>query len=42
VLTTKNIADTHARLKARKLHISDIKKHPWGLEVTFRDPDGNG
>ncbi len=42
VLTTKNIADTHAKLKARKLDISDIKKQPWGPEATFRDPDGNG
>jgi len=42
VLTTKNLADTHAKLKARKLDISDIKKQPWGLEATFRDPDGNG
>jgi catechol 2,3-dioxygenase-like lactoylglutathione lyase family enzyme len=42
VLTTKNIADTHAKLKGRKLDISDIKKQPWGLEATFRDPDGNG
>src|SRR3989442_3192399 len=38
----KNLADTHAKLKARKLDISDIKKQPWGLEATFRDPDGNG
>ena len=42
VLTTRNIADTHAQLKARKLDISDVKKQPWGLEATFRDPDGNG
>lgn len=42
VLTTKNLADTHAKLKARKLDISDIKRQPWGLEATFRDPDGNG
>lgn len=42
VLTTKNIADTHAKLKARKLDISDIKKQPWGPEATFRDPDGSG
>jgi catechol 2,3-dioxygenase-like lactoylglutathione lyase family enzyme len=42
VLTTKNITATHAQLKARKLDISDMKKQPWGLEATFRDPDGNG
>ena len=42
VLTTTDIADTHAKLKARKWDISDIKKQPWGLEATFRDPDGNG
>ena len=42
VLTTKNLAGTHAKLKARKLDISDIRKQPWGLEATFRDPDGNG
>ncbi len=42
VLTTKNLADMHAKLTARKLDISDIKKQPWGLEATFRDPDGDG
>ncbi len=42
VLTTKNMADTHAKLKAKKLEISDIKKQPWGLEATFGDPDGTG
>jgi catechol 2,3-dioxygenase-like lactoylglutathione lyase family enzyme len=42
VLTTKNIADTHMKLRKRKLEISDITKQPWGQEATFSDPDGNG
>jgi uncharacterized glyoxalase superfamily protein PhnB len=42
VLTTKDIAKTHAELKKRGLAISEIEKQPWGQEATFNDPDGNG
>ncbi len=42
VLTTGDIAGTHAELKKRGLLISDIKQQPYGQEATFSDPDGNG
>ena len=42
VLTTDNIANTHAELKKRGLAISDIDHQPYGQEATFSDPDGNG
>ncbi len=42
VLTTDDIAKTHAELKKRGLAISEIKKQPYGQEATFSDPDGNG
>ncbi len=42
VLTTDDIAKTHAELKKRGLAISEIKKQPYGHEATFQDPDGNG
>lgn len=42
VLTTKNIAHTHAELRKRTLDISNIKQQSWGQEATFNDPDGNG
>ncbi len=42
VLTTGDIARTHAELKERGLAISDIKKQSYGQEATFQDPDGNG
>jgi uncharacterized glyoxalase superfamily protein PhnB len=42
VLTTTDIAKTHAEIKKRGLVISEIKKQPYGQEATFSDPDGNG
>lgn len=42
VLTTKDMAKTHAELKKRGLLISDIDKRPYAQEATFKDPDGNG
>ena len=42
VLTTDDIAKTHAELKKRGLAISDIDHQPYGQEATFSDPDGNG
>jgi catechol 2,3-dioxygenase-like lactoylglutathione lyase family enzyme len=42
VLTTDDIAKTHAELKNRGLEISEIKQQPYGQEATFQDPDGNG
>jgi catechol 2,3-dioxygenase-like lactoylglutathione lyase family enzyme len=42
VLTTDDIANTHAELKRRGLAISDIDHQPYGQEATFSDPDGNG
>jgi len=42
VLTSDDIAKTHAQLKRRGLVISEIKKQPYGEEATFSDPDGNG
>jgi catechol 2,3-dioxygenase-like lactoylglutathione lyase family enzyme len=42
VLTTKDIAKTHAELTKRGLRISAIQNQPWGQEATFNDPDGNG
>jgi catechol 2,3-dioxygenase-like lactoylglutathione lyase family enzyme len=42
VLTTDDIAKTHAELKRRGLAISEIAKKPYGQEATFQDPDGNG
>ena len=42
VLTTDDIANTHAELKRRGLAISDIDHQPYGQEATFSDQDGNG
>jgi catechol 2,3-dioxygenase-like lactoylglutathione lyase family enzyme len=42
VLTTEDIAKTHAELKKRGLAILDIDHQPYGQEATFSDPDGNG
>jgi catechol 2,3-dioxygenase-like lactoylglutathione lyase family enzyme len=42
VLTTDDIAKTHAELKKRGLAIPDIDHQPYGQEATFSDPDGNG
>ena len=42
VLTTNDIAKTHAELKTRGLAISDIDQQSYGQEATFKDPDGNG
>jgi len=42
VLTTEDIATSHAELKKRGLAISDIDHQPYGQEATFNDPDGNG
>jgi len=42
VLTTDDIAKTHAELKKRGLVISEIEHQPYGSEATFNDPDGNG
>lgn len=36
------IGKAHLELKKRDLSISEIKKQPYGQEVTFNDPDGNG
>src|SRR5262245_9785242 len=37
VLTTDDIATTHAALKKRGLAISDIDHQPYGQEATFSD-----
>ncbi|HVU13607.1 MAG TPA: VOC family protein [Phototrophicaceae bacterium] len=42
VLTTDNMAATHAELKRRGLDISEVKDQPYALEAVFYDPDGNG
>ncbi len=42
VVTTKDIAKTHAELKKRGLDISEVEEQPWTKEATFSDPDGNG
>ncbi len=42
VLGTNDMDTTHAELKRRGLHISDIVNQSYGRECTFNDPDGNG
>jgi catechol 2,3-dioxygenase-like lactoylglutathione lyase family enzyme len=42
VLTTDDIAKTHAELKKHGLEISEIATQSYGQEATFEDPDGNG
>lgn len=42
VVTTGDIARTHAELRRRQLEISEVERRPWGQEATFQDPDGNG
>jgi catechol 2,3-dioxygenase-like lactoylglutathione lyase family enzyme len=42
VLTTPDIAQTHAALRKRGLTISPIDTQDYGREATFADPDGNG
>jgi catechol 2,3-dioxygenase-like lactoylglutathione lyase family enzyme len=42
VVTTDDIAKTHAELKQRGLAIPDIDHQPYGQEAAFSDPDGNG
>ena len=42
VLTTTDMAATHAELKKRGLDISEVRDQSYALEAVFNDPDGNG
>jgi catechol 2,3-dioxygenase-like lactoylglutathione lyase family enzyme len=42
VITTNDIAKTHAELKKRGLDISEISEEDWAKEAVFKDIDGNG
>ena len=42
VLNTDNLEESHSKLQANGLDISNIESAPWGKYATFNDPDGNG
>ena len=42
VLMTENIVEARTTLCKRGLEVSVLAERPYGLEASFRDPDGNG
>jgi catechol 2,3-dioxygenase-like lactoylglutathione lyase family enzyme len=42
VLMTDDLDGEHARLKAARVDVDDIRQEPWGRFTTFRDSEGNG
>ena len=40
-LVVSDIEAAHAELAGRGVDVSDVVEFPWGLFVTFGDPDGN-